>query len=99
MTGVVQSALARNVVYIMDYKGYYNYLNDQFAYGDHPLVVALENLIWNDSQTHYDPSVPNDASDALTYGLNQIFRNVNNLYPLQVYNENRKDFYDLEIPQ
>jgi PBSX family phage terminase large subunit len=98
MTGVVQSALARNVIYIMDYKGYQNYLVDQFIYGDHPLVVALENLIWNDSQTHYDPSVPNDASDALTYGLNQIFRNVNNLYPLSVYNENRKDFYDLEIP-
>lgn len=99
MTGVVQSALARNILYIMDYKGYQNYLTNQFNYGDHPLVVALENLIWNDSQTHYDPSVPNDASDALTYGLNQVFRNVNNLYPLQQYNNNRQDFYDLEVNQ
>jgi hypothetical protein len=97
MVGVVQSTLARNVVYIMDYKGYFNYLDNRFMYEESPLVVALENLIWNESQTKYEPTVPNDASDAFTYALNQIFRNINNLYFLQVYNENRQDFYDLEV--
>jgi PBSX family phage terminase large subunit len=99
MTGVVQSTLARNICYIMDTNGYFDYVQNQFAYAEHPLVVALENLVWNDSQTHYDPTVPNDASDAFTYGINQIFRNVNNLYALNVYNENRQDFYDLEVPE
>jgi hypothetical protein len=97
MVGVVQSTLARNVIYIMDVKGYYNYIDNRFVYEENPLVIALENLIWNESQTKYEPTVPNDASDAMTYAINQIFRNVNNLYYLQVYNENRKDFYDLEV--
>lgn len=97
MVGVMQTALSRNMCYFMDFGGIFNYTQNHFVHCESPLVVALENLIWNDAQTGYDKSVPNDASDALTYGINQIFRNLHNLYSLQVYNENRKDFYDLEV--
>ena len=98
MTGVVQSTLSRNIVYIMDFKGYQDHIRNEWVTDEHPLVVALENLIWNEAQTHYDPSVPNDTSDAFTYAVNQIFRNPENLESLQAYNNNTQDYYDLEVP-
>lgn len=99
MTGVVQSTLSRNIVNIMDCGGYHDYVRNEWVIAENPLVVNLENLIWNDAQTHYDPSITNDMSDAFTYATNQIFRNVHNLYPLQLYNNNIEDYYDLEIPK
>jgi hypothetical protein len=95
MVGVVQDALARNMIYIMDFNGYKNWTTNDFVSETHPLVVAIENLIWNEKQTGYDASVPNDASDAFTYAVNQVFRNPHALRILQLYNENRQTFYDV----
>ena len=94
MVGVVQDALARNMILIADYGGYTDWTTNSFVNDIHPLVVALENLIWNERQTGYSPDVPNDASDAFTYGINQIFRNPENLHFLDQYNEMRESFYD-----
>lgn len=99
MVGTVQSTLSRNIVEIMEFAGYHNWVTDRNTLDESPLVVALENLIWNDAQTGYDKSVPNDDSDAFTYGINMIFRNPHNLYFIQQYNANRDDYYELEITQ
>ena len=52
--------------------------------------------MWNEKQTGFDPLIPNDASDALTYGANAIFKNMFNLYYVARSIETRKDFYDLD---
>jgi len=93
MVGVVQTSFAKNMVLIMDFGGIMDWVSGRFMKGEQPLVVALENLIWNDKQTGFDPSVPNDASDSETYAINFIYRNPQNLYPIQVYNNNKQDFY------
>lgn len=93
MVGVVQTVLAKNMVIVMDFGGIMDWVTGRFVKGEHPLVVALENLIWNEKQTGFDPIVPNDASDSETYAINFTFRNPHNLYPIQIYNSNRQDFY------
>jgi hypothetical protein len=95
MVGVVQSTLSQNVVYVADYGGYYDYVLNKWVKKDNPLAVQVENLIWNEKQTGYDPLIPNDASDSFTYAVNTYFRNPDNLYWLA--NIKRLDFYDLEI--
>jgi PBSX family phage terminase large subunit len=95
MVGVVQSTLSQNVVYIIDYDGYQDYTLNKWVKGDNPLAVQLENLIWNEKQTGYDDTIPNDATDAFTYGINTYFKNPDNIHWLQ--NIKRKDFYDLEV--
>lgn len=94
MVGVVQSALARNSVYLADYGGYQDYVLDRWIRAENPLAVQLENLIWNERQTGYDPIVPNDVSDAFTYAVNTYFKNPDNLGWLEAVP--RKDYYDLK---
>ena len=36
-------------------------------------------LIWNERQDNYDPIVPNDVSDAATYGVISWFKNTENI--------------------
>jgi hypothetical protein len=36
-------------------------------------------LIWNERQDNYDPIVPNDVSDAATYGAISWFKNTENI--------------------
>lgn len=96
MVGVGQSALARNMIQIMDFGGYKNWLQERWIKDEHPLVVQLENLVWNEKQTGYDPLIPNDVSDAFTYAINQIYRNPNNLYPLVRYAAMQNEYYDTE---
>jgi len=95
MVGVVQSTLSQNVVYIVDYDGYYNYVLNRWIRKDNPVAVQIENLIWDERQKGYDPIVPNDGSDAFTYAVNTYFKNPDNLYWLA--NIKRLDFYDLEV--
>lgn len=93
MVGVVQSAISENCIYIINFGGYKDYVQNKFIQGENPLVIALENLIWNEKMTGYDPIVPNDDSDAFTYAVNTYYKNPDNVNWLK--NLKRKEFYDL----
>lgn len=97
MVGVVQSAISQNVIYVINYNGVYDYVLNKWVVRDNPLAEQLDNLIWNEKQTGYDPIIPNDAADAFTYGINTYYKNPDNLYWLA--NIKRLDFYDLEIKE
>lgn len=69
MVGICQSTIANNNMVIIDYHGYYNYYFNKWIKTDTNILAAqIESLIWNEQQTNYDPIVPNDISDAWTYG-------------------------------
>jgi len=95
MAGNLKSVFARNMLYIIDFGGHKNYIKDKFEKRENIVAEQVENLVWNDKQTGFDPLIPNDASDALTYGANAIFKNMFNLYYVQQSINGRKDFYDL----
>lgn len=97
MAGNLKSVWARNMLYIIDFGGHYNYVKNRFEKRENVLAEQVENLIWNEKQTGFDPIVRNDACDALTYGANAIFKNMFNLYYVAEAIRNRKDYYDLEI--
>jgi len=80
MVGVCQSALMNDNIVVVDYGGYYNYIQNKFIPTSvNILVEQLESLIWNEQQTKYDPSIPNDVSDAWTYGVNFWYGNQENI--------------------
>lgn len=95
MAGNMKSVFARNMLYIIDYGGHYNYVRDKFEQGYNVVAEQVESLIWNEKETGFDPIIPNDASDALTYGTNAIFKNMFNLYYVEQAIKVRKEFYDL----
>ena len=97
MAGNLKSVFARNMLYIADFGGHKNYIRDKFEKRENVVAEQIENLIWNEKQTGFDPLIPNDASDALTYGANAIFKNMFNLYYVEQAIRARKDFYDLEV--
>ena len=69
MVGVVQSSIANDNVVVVNYGGYYNYHTNKYVERKVNLLAEqLTNLIWNEKETGYDPIVPNDVSDAFTYG-------------------------------
>lgn len=69
MVGVLQSAISNDNIIVIDYGGYYDYVRNRWIIKDKNILAEqLEALVWNDKQTGYDPIVPNDVSDALTYG-------------------------------
>lgn len=68
MVGVMQSALSDRKWFILDYGGYYDYHLNKFVKKEMDfLTTQLSQLIWNEKQDNYDPIVPNDDCDALTY--------------------------------
>lgn len=93
MASNLKSVWARNMLFIIDYGGRYNYALDRWEQCDNVLAEQVENLIWNEQQTGYDPIVPNDACDALTYGANAIFKNMFNLYYVADTIRTRQDYY------
>ncbi|MCK9576053.1 MAG: phage terminase large subunit [Clostridia bacterium] len=98
MVDIVQSVIAKNMSFIIDFKGYYDYAKNRFIntkFGEHPLAKQLDMLIWNEKQTGYDPIIPNDASDAYTYGICFWFKNPENLHWLEVVKYNRSEYYEL----
>lgn len=84
---VVNDAFARNVLYIKDMGGQYLWHNGKTMQDD-PLVVQLESVVWKNYKL--DPAIPNDCTDALTYGVNYYFENPDNLaFPqIQKYYKN-----------
>jgi hypothetical protein len=78
---VVNNCFAKNMVKIVDFGGYYDYYARRFVEttaDTEPLVYQLESVTWKDYKL--DPSIPNDYTDALTYGVNEYFVNPNNLW-------------------
>lgn len=95
MAGNMKSVFARNMLYIIDYGGRKNYVRDKWEQGYNIVAEQVESLVWNEKETGFDPIVPNDACDALTYGTNAIFKNMFNLYYVDHAIKVRKEFYDL----
>lgn len=73
---VVNDAFAKNVLYIKDMHGQYLWHNHKTMAED-PLVVQLESVVWKNYKL--DPLIPNDCTDALTYGVNYYYDNPDNL--------------------
>lgn len=73
---VVNNAFAKHIVYIMNYGGQYNYFANRQETND-KLVEQLESVVWKNYKL--DPEIPNDLTDALTYGVNYYFLNPDNL--------------------
>ena len=96
MVGNVQSVIAKNMVYVVDYGGHQDYFLNKWIATENLLATQLENLIWDEKQKGYDPIVPNDVSDAFTYGINNYFKNPDNVYWLENLIRFRQDYYDVE---
>jgi len=85
----VNNCFARNMVYIINYgKGYFNWFTNKQRNLDYdPLISQLENVVWKGNK--FDSSIPNDLTDALTYGLSVYYENPDNLYMPE-----RNNFYE-----
>jgi PBSX family phage terminase large subunit len=79
-TDVVNNALGRNAVILLDFGGYYNYIRNEFVECDDPLVDELEAMVWDKNGTGYDGTIPNDCADAFRYALCTFFNNPINLW-------------------
>ena len=80
MVSTVQSAILNMNVIIIDYKGYFSYTKNKWIQKKTNLLAEQwEMLTWNEKQDNYDPIVPNDVSDAATYGIVSWFRNQENI--------------------
>ena len=89
---VVNNCFAKNMVKIVDYGGYFDFYKKAWVQTDadtEPLVFQLESVTWKNYKL--DPAIPNDYTDALTYGVNAYFENPDNLYLPQ-----RKGVYDAD---
>ena len=80
MVSTVQSAIMNENCIIIDYGGYYNYTKRKWIKRSINLLEEQWSmLIWNEKQDNYDPIVPNDVSDAATYGIISWFKNTENI--------------------
>lgn len=86
---VVNDAFAKGVLYIKNFGGQYLWHNGKTMAED-PLITQLESVVWKNYKL--DPAIPNDCTDALTYGVNYYYENPDNLaFPerQKAYNINR----------
>lgn len=79
-TDVVNNALGRGSIYILDVGGYYNYIKGRFETCISPLIVDLESMVWDENNKEYDASVPNDCADGFRYAVNTYYLNPENLW-------------------
>lgn len=90
MVGVCQSAISSDRVYVVDYGGHKNYVENKWSTDQMNLLCQqLDQLIWNEKQTGYDPIVPNDVCDAWTYGTGFWFGNTENINWFDIVRNNR----------
>lgn len=78
---VVNNCFAKNMIKIVDFGGYYDFYKNRWVpttADTEPLIYQLESVVWKDYKL--DPIIPNDYTDALTYGANVYFNNPDNLY-------------------
>ena len=74
----VNNVFARGMLYIQDFGGLVDYTTGRFVKGENILAQQLEAVVWKNNR--YDPAIPNDVSDALTYGASYYYENPDNLY-------------------
>lgn len=80
MVGIVQSAISNDNIMVLDYGGYFDYVQNRWINKETNLLAEqLKSLIWNDKQNAYDPIIPNDVSDAFTYGCIFWYGNQENI--------------------
>jgi hypothetical protein len=79
-TDIVNNALGRNSIIILDFGGYFNYIKNEFVPGDDQLVTDLESMVWDKNGTGYDSSIPNDCADAFRYAVCTYYANPINLW-------------------
>lgn len=80
MVSTVQSAILNENIIIIDYGGYKSYTKNKWIKKQVNLLAEqFEMLTWNEKQDNYDPIVPNDVSDAATYGIITWFKNPENI--------------------
>lgn len=96
MVDTVQSSISKNVVGIYDYGGYFDYTNNKWVACDNILAGQYRSLIWNDKQTGYEPTIPNDCTDADTYAIYFYYNQTENIVWLQDVASKRKDYYILK---
>lgn len=78
---VVNNCFAKNMLKVVDFGGYYDFYSNRWVpttADTEPLVYQLESVVWKNYKL--DPEIPNDYTDALTYGANVYFNNPDNLY-------------------
>ena len=78
---VVNNCFAKNMLKIVNFGGYYDFYYRRFVpttADTEPLIYQLESVTWKNYKL--DPIIPNDFTDALTYGANVYFNNPDNLY-------------------
>lgn len=78
---VVNNCFAKNMIKIVDFGGYNDFYRRQWVpttADTEPLIYQLESVVWKNYKL--DPEIPNDYTDALTYGANVYFSNPDNLY-------------------
>lgn len=78
---VVNNCFAKNMIKIVDFGGYYDFYANRWTpttADTEPLIYQLESVVWKNYKL--DPEIPNDYTDALTYGANVYFNNPDNLY-------------------
>ena len=80
MARIMQNAFGRNVLFLLDDGGYFNYITNQKEYNQHIGVKQLESVIWDEKGKGFDGSIPNDWTDALTYSTAYYFKNPQALY-------------------
>lgn len=99
MSAKVQNAMSNDMLYVLDVGYTYNYYQKRkVAHKIHPLVEEIGMLCWDANLTGYDPRIPNDRTDALTYGCYFYFGNIENMSYFNVLlNQNRqvKKFKDI----
>lgn len=78
---VVNNCFAKNMLKIVNFGGYHDFYSNRWTpttADTEPLVYQLESVVWKNYKL--DPEIPNDYTDALTYGANVYFNNPDNLY-------------------
>ena len=96
MVDTMQSAIGKNMVCVYDYGGYFNYTKNKWVQIENILAYQLQMLIWNEKQTGYDPIVPNDVCDALTYAVYYWFKQAENIVWIDEIKRISKDYYVLK---
>lgn len=80
MVSTVQSAILNNNIIVINYGGYKSYARNKWIQKKENLLAEQwDMLTWNEKQDNYDPIVPNDVSDAATYGIVSWFKNQENI--------------------
>ena len=92
MADMMINAFSKNVLLVLDCEKIYNYVSNRYEYNFHPLLLALESVAWDKDGKKFDPIIPNDDTDALTYALAYYFVNPDNLYL-----PNKQNFYERSI--